>query len=513
MEKAAIGVDIGTTQTKAVGFNRSGKVLTTAYVSYPLLQTAPGMAEQEIEVLFQAVVTCIRQVAGGLSNYEIELVSFACAMHSLLLMDENNQPLTRVLTWADNRAASYAQALKNTSKGQHLYQATGVPMHPMAPFHKLNWLKKEQPALYERAVKFIGVKEYLFFRFFGEYRTDYSSASGTGYFNIHNFTWDEFALAELNIAPTQLPKLAPPTFRYTQINLEWTQKLGLPATVSFILGGADGPLSNLGLGAIDVDTATLTVGTSGAVRYIASQPYLHPSAETFCYVLDRRHWVIGGATSNGAGIFDWACQNFLKKEQTQAIKAGENPYTAVLSKVAQVAPGAQGLLFQPYLLGERAPLWEAQASGSFLGLSRIHNEATMVRSVIEGICFNIKRILQGLEELNGPIDEIYASGGVSSSPVFAQIMADVLGKTLVFTESTEASALGAVLLGWQALNSVESLTQAVRKITIKGCTMPINKNSVVYQQMYPLFISTQQQLATSYYQLATLKEWLDRTTL
>jgi gluconokinase len=509
MKLAAIGVDIGTTQTKAVGFNKAGDVLTTAYIRYSLLQTSEGMAEQKIEELFQAVVTCISKVTAVLEEYKIELISFSCAMHSLLLMSQQNQTLTRVLTWADNRAEKYAEALKATPKGQALYQATGLPMHPMAPFHKINWLKTEQPQLFYQAAKFIGIKEYIFYQFFGAYYTDYSSASGTGYFNIHEMKWETVALDYLGITEQQLPLLMAPTFQMPKISADWAAKLGIDVETIFVLGGADGPLSNLGLGAIQTGVATVTVGTSGAIRYIAAQPYLHPTGETFCFVLDEQHWVIGGATSNGTGIFDWACGNFLKQEQEQARLKQENPYAVVMEKVGAVAPGARGLLFHPYLLGERAPLWDAEATGSFVGLSRTHNEAELVRAVIEGICLNIKRIFLELEELSGSMKEIYATGGFSESPIFCQIMADVLGKPLLFTESSEASALGAVILGWQSLAPENSLVDIVQKISITAKIEPETENIAVYQQIYPLFVSTQQQLAASYHQLSKLKKFLN----
>lgn len=509
MEKVAIGVDIGTTQTKAVVFTTEGRVLTSTYVRYPLIQTSNGMAEQDVEALFQAVVTCIAKATAELPLVEVELISFSAAMHSLILMDAENRPITRAITWADNRAEKYAEELKNTPMGQEFYQLTGVPMHPMTPFHKISWLQTEHSELYQQATKFIGIKDYIFYRFFGDYWTDFSSASGTGYFNIHEMRWEATALAYLNISSEQLPKLAPPTYQLPPLSAEWLAKLGITNKTAFILGGADGPLSNLGLGALGAGKATLTVGTSGALRYIVDQPFTHPLSETFCLVLDDAHWVIGGASSNGAGIFDWACSNFLKKEQEQAVLAEENPYDAVMNKLATVPAGANGLLFHPYLLGERAPLWDAEATGSFIGLRRTHTEADMVRAVVEGICLNMKRILTELGKLGGEVTEIRGTGGFSESLIFRQIMADVLGEPISFTASTEASALGAVLLGRQALGQLVSLTDAADEIPISSITRPDQNNVRIYHQIYPLFETTQQQLSASYHQLAKLRSFLD----
>jgi len=509
MEKIAIGVDIGTTQTKAVAFSKDGTVQASSYIRYPLIQETEGMAEQDVEQIFQAVVTCITQVVRKVQPLEISVLSFSTAMHGLIVMDQHNQPLTRVITWADNRAEKYAEELKDTALGQTIYQNTGLPMHPMTPFHKIRWLKEEQPEIYAQAAKFIGMKEYVFYRLFDRYLTDISTASGTGFLNIYDLTWDQQALAEMEIKVEQLPILVNPTHQLADLKEEWLERLGLTEQTIFVLGGADGPLSNLGLGAMAKGTATLTVGTSGALRYIVEQPQTHPHAETFCCVLDEQHWVIGGATSNGAGIFDWACENLLKETQNEAQMLGKNPYDAVMELVKETPVGAKGLLFYPYLLGERAPLWNAEATGSFVGLKRNHDDKLMMRAVIEGICLNLKHILTELEELGGPVKEIRATGGFADSAMFKSIMADVFGSKLSLAASVEASALGAVLLGWKSLGEILDLETACEQVDIYEIVQPNGENHQVYQQIYPLFRTTQQQLSASYHQLAKLRADLE----
>lgn len=506
MGKIAIGVDIGTTQTKAVAFDEIGNVQASVYVGYPLIQQTEGMAEQSVDQIVQAVVKCIREVIEQVAPQTITLLSFSTAMHGLIVMDRKHQPVTRLITWADNRAEKVTAELKKTRLGQTIYQHTGTPMHPMTPFQKIRWLKAEHVEIFEQAAYFIGIKEYIFFQFFGEYLTDISTASGTGYLNIHTLTWDTLALQEMGITPKQLPKLVSPTCQLTGIKKEWQKTLGVTAETMFVLGGADGPLSNLGLGAFAPGTATLTVGTSGAIRYIVDRPITHPNARTFCFVLDETHWVIGGATSNGAGIFDWACQTFLKEIQTAARQAQENPYEAVLAKIAEVPVGAHGILFHPYLLGERAPLWDAEATGSFLGLQRQHDDRAMMRAVIEGICLNLCCILEEIEAMGPAIRELRATGGFVQSIVFKQIMADVLGQPLSLTDTSEASALGAVLLGWKSLNEVATLEEVSRLVTITETVIPNNTNHQTYQQLLPLYQATQKQVAASYHQFTQLRK-------
>lgn len=478
MEKLAIGVDVGTTQAKAVAFQANGTVVASSYVRYPLIQETEGMAEQDPETLFQAVVNCIRTVTQQVKNQPIGLISFASAMHGLIAMDAQGRPLTQVITWADTRASDYAEALKETPAAQLFYQLTGMPVHPMAPLYKIRWLQENQPAVAQSAAKFIGIKDYIFYRFFGEYWTDYSSASGMGLFNIHTRQWESSILAYLSIEEETV----------------------------LVLGGADGPLSNLGLGALGMGVATLTVGTSGALRYIVEEPFLHPQGETFCFALDEQHWVIGGASSNGAVALDWASQTIFAEERQQALQNGTNLYDPIMAKIATVPAGANGLLFHPYLLGERAPLWNAEASASFIGLRKNHHAGHLARAVVEGICFNLKTILEDLKQLGGPVQEIRATGGFADSPVFRQIMADVLGETLSFTDSTEASALGAVLLGWQGLGQLPNLQAAAQQVLVHETVTPRADQLLVYQELYPVFQETQQVLAQSYQKLAEFRK-------
>ncbi|WP_165005039.1 MULTISPECIES: gluconokinase [unclassified Enterococcus] len=509
----SIGLDIGTTQTKAVAFTDEAKEAASAYFRYPLIQETQGMAEQDQELIFHGVCTVIKEVSQKLpKGTKIQFISFSSAMHSLILLDTNKEPLTRMLTWADNRAADEAEAFKHTVLGQEFYQRTGTPIHPMTPFSKIKWLQKSKPELIQQTAFYVGIKDYIFYRLFGELVCDYGTASGTGYFNIHTFQWDETVLGNLDIKQEQLPKLLPSTYPFNGLGTEMAGKLGLENDISFVLGGADGPLSNLGLGAFGNSIAALTVGTSGALRFISAQPKFHPQMETFCYVLDQTHWVVGGATSNGAGIFDWASQTFLQEVVQEAKKRGENPYDALLSEIAFVPPGANGLIFHPYLLGERAPLWDAEAFGSFIGLQRQHTEKEMMRAVLEGICLNLDRILSGICQ-EGQLTEIRATGGFAQSPIFRQMMADVLGYPLVFPTVREASALGAVILGWQSQGKITHLSEAQELIQLEEQVAVQKGNHAVYQKIYPLFVSTQKLLANSYQQFAQLREDLAENEL
>ena len=210
--KYMIGVDLGTTSTKVVLFDLKGKSIAYANNPYPLYQETPDMAEEDPEEIFDAVISGLTEVMrkSRVAADQIAGVSFSSAMHSLILMDQNDQPLTRVITWADNRASREAEELKENGLGAKLYARTGVPTHPMSPMVKLLWLKKDQPELFKKAKHFIGIKDYVLFRLYGKYVQDYSLANATGLFNIFEKDWDSLALETVGISREQLPELVTP---------------------------------------------------------------------------------------------------------------------------------------------------------------------------------------------------------------------------------------------------------------------------------------------------------------
>ncbi|MFO1120649.1 MAG: FGGY family carbohydrate kinase, partial [Rhodospirillales bacterium] len=225
-----IGVDIGTTSTKAVVFDLEGKVKGHHTAYYPLLTPAPGVAEQDPEEIFRATLAAIRGGvhAAGLAPADIKGVGFSAAMHSVIAVDDDGKPLTRSITWADTRAAAYADLILRDMDGHGIYLRTGTPIHPMSPLVKLLWLRKERGNVFREAVRFVGIKEYIFYRLFGRWLVDYSIASATGLFNLQKLDWDEGALAVAGITSDHLSKPAPPTHHVEGLDTATAADLGLP---------------------------------------------------------------------------------------------------------------------------------------------------------------------------------------------------------------------------------------------------------------------------------------------
>ncbi|MBO9639165.1 MAG: gluconokinase [Siphonobacter aquaeclarae] len=423
-----IGVDIGTTNTKAVVFDEAGRVLAHHSVGYDMIHPEPDYSEQDPEAIWEAVKTVLEAVSGGLTD--IRAVSFSAAMHSLLPVDAAGNPLGNLVIWADNRAKAEAQELRDSEAGRAIFRVCGTPLHPMTPLCKLMWWSRHQPEVIQRSYKFVGIKEFIWFRLTGEWAIDYSLASATGMFDISTFAWHAPALETAGIPEA---KLSPPVSPYHRA--EAAGGAGLPAGTPLIIGASDGCLANLGTGAIVPGRLAITIGTSGAVRVCSPDAATDPLMRTFTYVLDEGTYIVGGGTNSGGVILQWIAEQLFPGIPTDEL----------ITHAAAIEPGADGLIFLPYLLGERAPLWDANARGGFFGLTLQHTPTHLVRAVLEGICLHTCSLVRILEE-QGPVNEIFASGGFARSPEWVQLLADCAGKPVRLPETVEAGAWGAVLL-------------------------------------------------------------------
>ncbi|ATF41440.1 gluconokinase [Weissella paramesenteroides] len=497
-----IGVDLGTTSTKVVLFDTKGHVIASANKGYKLYRDAPDMAEEDLDEIWEAFTDAMAQVTRAAKDGKILGVSFSSAMHSLIAFDADWQPLTRVITWADARAVKYTEELKSNGIGQEIYSKTGTPIHPMAPLSKLLWLKNEHTDIYNNAVHYLGIKEFLFNRLFGANKMDYSIASGTGLFNIFNLDWDEQALSVTGITKEQLPEPVDPYTIETGMDPQYAAEMGLDVDTPFIYGAGDGPLSNLGVNAIQPGVAAVTIGTSGAIRVVTDAPKIDPKGRTFTYALDKDHWVVGGPVNNGGDVFRWARDNMFDSEKSTAELLGIDSYDLLTEIASKIPAGADGLLFHPYLGGERAPIWDANARGSFFGLTHNHTRAHMVRAVLEGIIFNIYMVSLALEEVVGDLSAIQATGGFARSPLWRQMAADIFEQPVTVPTAFESGALAATVMAQKALGLIDNLEVIGDMIGEANTYQPNPENYDAYRELTPIFIRLSRQLQTEYKAIA-----------
>ncbi|MFB9239425.1 gluconokinase [Plantactinospora siamensis] len=485
-----IGVDLGTTSTKAVAYDTGGRSLGSHSVAYPLDEPHPGYAEQDPNLIWEAVLETTRTVVADLDR-PVAGLSFSTAMHGLIGLDAGGDPLTPSVTWADSRASAQAERLRSAPGGLELHRRTGTPLHPMAPLPKLVWFAEEAPELFRRVAHWVGIKDLVLRRLCGELVTDHSVASGTGLLDIHRLDWDAEALTIAGIRPDQLPRLVPSTTVLPALTPDAARATGLPAQTPVVVGAGDGPLANLGLGAVRPGVAACSIGTSGAIRVMVERPSVDPQGRVFCYALTEDRWAVGGAINNGGIVLNWA-------GEALAPDLGEHPEEELLALAARAPAGSDGLIMLPYLLSERAPHWSALPRGAYVGLTNAHRREHLVRAAIEGVCQQLALVLQSVRAAGNEVHEVRASGGFARSPLWRQLLADALGMDVQFPAGHEGSSFGAALLGMQALGLIPSVDVAADLVEITETVQPEPKAAETYAALLPLFADLYDALGPTY---------------
>ena len=486
-----LSVDVGTSSVKATIFNGNVELVCEASSSYPLIQTQAGYVEQDTQSVLAAFHQAIQQVLSGMTNCPNVLV-LSTAMHSLVAIDEFDQPITHLVTWADQRAEGEAGRLRSSIQGNSIYQKTGTPVHAMSPLVKLAWFKENEPEIFGRAKLWADLKSLLLFDLLGEWVIDESLASATGLYNLLTRDWDQEAMAWCGVTRDQLPRLVKTTDILGCIRPKLTKRLGVGQTIRVVAGASDGALANLGVGAVEPGSLAISIGTSGAVRGMVKKPRLDPNGRLFCYHVDSNHYIVGGPINNGGILLRWLQGILLDRGEPSKELISENELTHTFYElmnqgVNKVAPGSDGLFCLPYLTGERAPFWREDLSGSFWGLKLNHSRDHLIRAVLEGISYQLNSVVELLADLAGPVAEIRATGGFIKSKVWVKILADVLGKPLGVLEHTQGSALGGAFLAWYALGQINSLEECAKLVPLAHLVQPDEERTARYQDGYALF--------------------------
>jgi gluconokinase len=488
-----LGVDIGTTSAKAVAFDVDGRELSRGEASYPLLEPEPGQAVQDAAAVVDGTLAAMRAAVRGArdAGARIAALSFSGAMHSLVGLDGDGRALTPLITWGDMRATEQAERLR--AEHPDLHDRTGTPLHPMAPLAKLLWLAEHEPDTFAATRRWVGIKELVMARLAGAWAVDHSIASGTGLLNLRELDWDGEALAVAGLDAGKLSPLVPATERLA-LEAAAASELGLEPGLPIVVGAADGPLANLGVGAVQPGVAACSIGTSGALRLTVESPGIDRRHSVFCYALTPGRWILGGAINNGGLVLRWA-------GEALAPDLGPHPEAALLELAAEVAPGSDGLLMLPYLLSERAPHWSSEPRGAYVGLTRHHGRGHLVRAALEGVCLQLALVLASMRDAGNEVREIRATGGFARSALWRQMLADALGMPIGFPGGHEGSAFGAALLGMDALGLVGGIDRAAELVAIDDVVEPETGAAEVYAELLPTFASLYEALAPAFHAL------------
>jgi gluconokinase len=430
-------------------------------------------------VIWQAFADCLRKIIVHV-KYSPLSISLSSAMHSLVVMDKNNKPISPLITWADTRSGDIAQRIRKLPEAENLYQATGTPIHSMTPLCKIIWLKENAPEIFTAAFKFISIKEFIWHKLFKVYEIDHSIASATGLFNIETLKWNHFSLNLCGINRSQLSEIFPTNFLRKNVDSSVLSLLNISDETSFCIGASDGCTANVGSYAVEKGTAALTIGTSGAVRIASPEPIFDFASMSFNYLLDEKTFICGGPVNNGGNVVDWLFEAILNNP-----KPSESDFEHLFKMIETVPAGSEGLIFLPYIFGERAPVWDEKSSGIFFGIKSSHTNSFFLRATIEGICYSMKQVMEIVESSTNKIVQLNVGGGFIHSKTWMQILADITGKKLAVVESEDSSAIGAALINMKALKMIEEYDSLQPKNDF--VVQPDLENYKIYEKYYAVF--------------------------
>ncbi len=477
--KYIIGIDIGTGSTKAVAMDSKGTIIGNSQTFYPTQSLHPGFSEQDPEGIWQAFADCIKKIIADV-KYPPVSISLSSAMHSLMVMDKNNKPISPLITWADTRSGDIAQRIRKLPEAEKLYQTTGTPIHSMTPLCKIIWLKENAPEIFTAAFKFISIKEFIWYKLFKVYEIDYSIASATGLFGIETLKWNDFSLQLCGINSLQLSEIVTTDFLRKNVDSSISSLLNISSETFFCVGASDGCTANVGSYAVEKGTAALTIGTSGAVRIASPKPIFDFASMSFNYLLDEKTFICGGPVNNGGNVVEWLFEAILNNA-----KPSDEDYKNLFKIIDTVPAGSKGLIFLPYLFGERAPVWDEKSSGIFFGIKSSHTHAFFLRATLEGICYSMNQVLEIVESSTEKIIQLNVGGGFIHSKTWMHILADITAKRLCVVETEDSSAIGAALINMKALKMIEEYDSLKPKNDF--LIEPDLKNQSVYEKYYAVF--------------------------
>lgn len=452
-ERVVIGLDVGTSRCKAVAATAEGVIRATAWAEYGPTDLE-GPVYQDVSAVERAAGTVLRRIMQEIKASSVAGLCLSGAMHSLLAVDRDGRPIGPAMTWLDQRAAKILPRLRRELGGQaaiwELYRRTGCPLQ--ATYHpaRLRWLNECEAELVRRTWRWAAIKDWLLYRLTDSWATDWSIASASGLMDIHRLEWFRPALELAGIGESELPPLVPPEQIVGVVTRRAAQAYGLPAGLPVIAGASDGALANLGAGAVQAGQVIVSAGTSGAVRVITSRPRLPRHGKTWCYVLTRGRYLAGGAINNAGLAVEWVRRVFY------ADLPAERGRMALLKEAASLPAGAEGVIFVPYLGGERSPHWLTEPAAGLLNLRLEHSRAAVARAALEAVGFCLREVWQAMR-LNRTVTAARLTGSIVRSGFWCQVLADILGVDLFAIEAADASALGAAFLGHWALGHVPKL--------------------------------------------------------
>ncbi|HEY9593310.1 MAG TPA: xylulokinase [Spirochaetia bacterium] len=497
MAQMILAHDIGTTGDKATLFRDDGTLVASSFSAYPTYYPHPGWAEQEPADYWEAFCASTRTLlaASGARPSDVAVIAFSGQMMAALAIDAEGNPLRRSIIWADTRSTAEEEAIGERVSPEKVYAITGHRLSASYSATKIMWIRGHEPDVYRRAAKFIHAKDFLVLRLTGRVCSDYSDASSMNLLDITAMRWSPEILEASGITESLLPDLFESPTVVGKVTAAAAKQCGLTDGTPVVIGGGDGACATCGAGVVKEGDAYICLGTSTWLATASTRPLIDPKKRTFTFC----HFYKGlyfpcGTMQAGGGSLKWL-KDTLGDAESAAMKGAGDVYDLINAKAAAVPAGSEGLLFLPYLMGERSPWWNTRARASFIGLTMRHTKGHMIRAVMEGVAYNMRIIADVFTELGMKFDLFRMIGGGAKSAVWRQVFADVLeGPVARMSFLDEATSIGAAIAGGVGVGIFSGIDEAARIVRQVERTEPDPAAFPVYRRGFRAFTRGYEQL-------------------
>jgi xylulokinase len=487
-----LGIDVGTGGSRALVIDEAGHVVASATVEHaPFASPKPGWAEQDPRDWWRATTKAVRAVlaSGDVSAEEIGCVGLTGQMHGAVLLDDGDAPVRPAIIWCDLRTEDQCRMITERVGAEQLIQLVMNPALEGFTLPKLLWVRETEPELWSRVRTVLLPKDYVRLRLTGDRATDVADASGTLLFDVRRRKWSTEMFEHANLDVSLMAQVYESPEITGQVSAEGAAETGLRAGTPVVAGAGDQAAGAVGMGIVEAGAVSATIGTSGVVFAATSSPALDPlgRVHTFCHAVPGR-WHVMGVTQAAGLSLRWFRDRFGTGTDNES-----DPYRRLIAEAATAPAGADGVLWAPYLMGERTPHLDPHARAALVGLTASHTRAHIIRAILEGVAFSLRDTLTIFSEMNVPVETIRLGGGGARSALWQQIQADVYGRSVELVEAEEGAAYGAALLAGVGRRVWASVDEAcARTVRIRTVVEPkpesirlMDQRYQSYQLIYP----------------------------
>ncbi|MGA2624958.1 MAG: xylulokinase [Bacteroidota bacterium] len=500
-----LGVDIGTTGSKALLIDSGGALKASATTEYPMMTPQPQWAEQHPDEWWRSTVASIKSVIreSAILPDQIAAIGLTGQMHGLVLLDGKGAVLRPCIMWNDQRSAQECLAITNAVGESKLLELTGNPVLPGFTAPKVLWVREHEPEVYRQISKILLPKDYIRYRLTQSFLSDVSDASGTSMFDVGGRKWSDEMLRALTVPREWLPEVTESPVASSRVSSRAAKETGLREGTPVVGGAGDQAAQAVGAGVIKEGVVSVTIGTSGVVFASSDAFRPHGKLHAFCHAVPNM-WHVMGVMLSAGGSFRWYRDALCGWDKVKADVLGRDAYDLLTDEAAEIPPGCDGLIFLPYLGGERTPHPDPDARGVFFGLTLRHTKAHLTRAVLEGVSFGLRDSLELMRSLGISVKQVRASGGGAKSLFWQQLLANVFNTEIVTVNVTEGAAYGAALLAGVGAGLYKDVSEACEKTTrIAGSVRP-GSSAEIYEKYYRRYRSLYPALAAEFKEHARL---------